>query len=91
MRASLEAARRRSAALAPQPSKERVMRDRPTGGQSQAGEAIAPSKCPACRSSDITTTSKIVTAQAYWRCVACGEVWNVRRRGATRQFDPFRR
>jgi transposase-like protein len=69
------------------------MRDRPTGGQSQAVEVIAPSACPACRSSDIKTTSKIVTAQAYWRCVACGEVWNVRRRGATRQsaFDPFRR
>jgi hypothetical protein len=53
---------------------------------------IAPSACPACRGSDIKTTSKVVTAETYWRCVACGEVWNVRRRQASRnsRFGSFR-
>jgi len=43
-----------------------------------------PSICPACRSSDIKTTSKTVSAETYWRCMKCGEVWNVARRGARR-------
>jgi transposase-like protein len=40
----------------------------------------APSRCPACRSQDVTTTSKVVNAASYWRCGACGEVWNAGRR-----------
>jgi transposase-like protein len=36
--------------------------------------------CPACRASNVTTTSKTVSAETYWRCVSCGEVWNVARR-----------
>jgi transposase-like protein len=53
----------------------------------------APTHCPACRSSDVKTTSKVIDASTYWRCGACGEVWNVARlRAASRyQFDPFRR
>jgi transposase-like protein len=43
-----------------------------------------PSSCPACRSSDIMTTSKVVTVESYWRCGACGEVWNVTRRETDR-------
>lgn len=40
----------------------------------------APSACPACRSADIKTTNKAMSVEAYWRCVTCGEVWNVTRR-----------
>ena len=40
----------------------------------------APSQCPTCRSKDVTTTSKAVSASTYWRCTACGDVWNVQRR-----------
>lgn len=44
-------------------------------------EAVtAPSQCPTCRSKDVTTTSKVVSASSYWRCNACGDVWNVQRR-----------
>ena len=53
-----------------------------------------PSQCPTCRSQDLKTTSKAVNAETYWRCCACGEVWNVARlregsRYAT--YRPFRR
>lgn len=40
----------------------------------------APPACPACRASSVTTTSKAVSAETYWRCESCGEVWNVGRR-----------
>ena len=44
-----------------------------------------PARCPSCRSLDLVTTSKVVTADAYWRCCACGEVWNAGRlRSATK-------
>ena len=43
-------------------------------------ETVAVPLCPACRATNVTTTSKTVSAATYWRCVACGEVWNVARR-----------
>ena len=42
--------------------------------------APAPAACPTCRSASIVTTAKSPTADSYWRCTACGEVWNVSRR-----------
>ena len=39
-----------------------------------------PARCPVCRSVDLTTTSKVVDSATYWRCQACGEVWNAARR-----------
>lgn len=39
-----------------------------------------PTACPACRSPSVTTTAKHPDATTYWRCEACGEVWNVSRR-----------
>jgi transposase-like protein len=43
----------------------------------QPGETIAPpDACPFCRSRDIATTSKAVDASSYWRCTACGQIWN---------------
>jgi transposase-like protein len=43
----------------------------------------APTTCPFCRSPRIAATaSKKVDASAYWRCEACGEMWNVARLGA---------
>ena len=47
------------------------------GDAPDAGEV--PTNCPSCRSRDLKTTSKVVTSATYWRCQACGEVWNVRR------------
>jgi transposase-like protein len=56
--------------------------------------STAPSRCPACRSQDVKTTSKVVNAEAYWRCCGCGEVWNVgRHREGSRYSNnlPYRR
>ena len=41
---------------------------------------LPPKNCPSCRSRDVTTSAKIVDSNTYWRCVACGEVWNLARR-----------
>lgn len=35
-----------------------------------------PASCPTCRSSSIVTTAKIPDSSSYWRCTACGHVWN---------------
>ena len=39
-----------------------------------------PASCPTCRSPSIVTTAKSPNTDSYWRCTACGEVWNVSRR-----------
>lgn len=44
-----------------------------------ADHVDAPTHCPACRSTDVKTASKVVNASSYWRCGSCGEVWNVER------------
>jgi transposase-like protein len=45
--------------------------------------ALAPTACPFCRSTEISTSGEKdrekVSASAYWRCQACGEMWNVAR------------
>ncbi|HSC25801.1 MAG TPA: hypothetical protein VLD67_00920 [Vicinamibacterales bacterium] len=49
-------------------------------GSQPADEAVgAPADCPACHSGDVMTASKVINASTYWRCGACGEVWNVAR------------
>jgi transposase-like protein len=58
------------------------------------GGGVTPSRCPSCRSTDLVTTSKVVTEEAYWRCCTCGEVWNAGRlRSAARHARrlPFSR
>jgi transposase-like protein len=47
---------------------------------SKAGDF--PSRCPACQSSAIATTDKKPDADSYWRCSACGEIWNRARRSS---------
>jgi hypothetical protein len=41
---------------------------------------LPPKHCPSCRSRDVTTSAKVIDTNSYWRCVACGEVWNLARR-----------
>lgn len=48
-----------------------------------ADDAPLPDKCPSCGSSSIVTTGKAPTADSYWRCNGCGEVWNAGRRSTT--------
>jgi len=59
--------------------------DKPPGGDAAAA-AETPRKCPVCGATDLTTTSKVVTAASYWRCTACGEVWNVARLSAASRY-----
>lgn len=63
--------------------------------QTKTDDVAAPSRCPACRSQDVKTTSKVASVDAYWRCSDCGEVWNVARHRAgsryARDLPPFRR
>jgi hypothetical protein len=42
-------------------------------------EPSAPTACPFCHSPKITTASEKVDPSAYWRCEACGEMWNLAR------------
>jgi transposase-like protein len=61
---------------------ERIRTDEPTKA------VTAPTHCPTCRSQDVTTASKIVNSETYWRCGACGDVWNAGRRREPRY--PYR-
>ena len=59
----------------------------------RGADAVAlapPTSCPSCRSTEVKTTSKVVTSEAYWRCEACGEVWNDARRRAADRYSPGR-
>jgi transposase-like protein len=38
-----------------------------------------PAACPFCQSSKVTTPSDKVDSSTYWRCEACGQMWNVGR------------
>jgi predicted Zn finger-like uncharacterized protein len=46
--------------------------------------AKAPASCPSCQSLSIVTTAKSPDADSYWRCIACGDVWNDSRRQVAR-------
>jgi transposase-like protein len=37
---------------------------------------VEPTRCPFCRSIEISTISKVADITSYWRCKQCGEVWN---------------
>ncbi|MGH9311510.1 MAG: hypothetical protein ACRD1U_19175 [Vicinamibacterales bacterium] len=50
-----------------------------------------PTHCPSCRSSNVQTTSKVINADSYWRCCACGEVWNVSRLRAGMRANQYGR
>jgi ribosomal protein L37AE/L43A len=38
--------------------------------------------CPFCASDRVSTTSKTLTPSTYWRCDACGDIWNPGRAAA---------
>jgi len=45
--------------------------------------ARKPEACPFCQSRAVGTLAKVITSETYWRCQACGEVWNPARLGPT--------
>ncbi len=52
---------------------------RPMPPDSAGATVTPPAACPTCKSKELTTVSKTVTAATYWRCTTCGEVWNPER------------
>ena len=42
-----------------------------------------PEACPFCQSKAVSTLAKVITASTYWRCQACGEMWNPERHERT--------
>ncbi|HTI43071.1 MAG TPA: hypothetical protein VL693_14695 [Vicinamibacterales bacterium] len=52
--------------------------------RSQSGDrpeaALRPSACPECGSRALGTLAKVITADTFWRCAACGTVFNRKRR-----------
>ncbi len=40
---------------------------------------VSPVACPFCQSAKIRAASEKVDSSAYWRCEACGQMWNVGR------------
>jgi transposase-like protein len=46
-----------------------------------------PTHCPACGGNKLTTTSKAQDRHSYWRCLTCGEVWNLERRAAGSRYS----
>jgi transposase-like protein len=53
-------------------------------------ETAAPETCPFCSSVNIKTTSKEVNTSTYWRCAACGQIWNAGRLQQGRRTAPRR-
>jgi transposase-like protein len=53
-------------------------------------EIAAVTACPFCRSTNVTTASKALTESTYWRCTACGEIWNPSRAHARRSANSWR-
>ena len=56
----------------------------------EAPVSVTPTACPFCRSPQIKEASEKVDASTYWRCEACGEMWNLARlQSANRtRYDP---
>src|SRR6202165_2883442 len=44
-----------------------------------------PTACPFCRSGKISVPNEKVSASTYWRCDACGQMWNVSRHSASQR------
>ena len=60
--------------------------DLPSGTAAPAQDAAATPSCPKCGSKKATTAAKRPTANSYWRCLHCGEVWNPALLSAPRQW-----
>jgi len=39
-------------------------------------------QCPFCQSQRVTTTGNAGLSSTYWRCEACGEIWNPTRQAS---------
>ena len=60
--------------------------NRQSAGGDDGGAGPIPAVCPFCASSKIKTASEKVDASNYWRCEACGQMWNVGRLQSSGRF-----
>lgn len=50
---------------------------RAAGPRADQPESVhRPLFCPFCQSKSVGTHAKEITISTYWRCQACGEIWN---------------
>jgi len=52
----------------------------------QDQQQVTPRVCPSCRSTEVTAAGRKVNASTYWRCEACGHVWNPERSAAVARY-----
>ncbi len=64
--------------------------NQPTHSTSPAPPEDRPVSCPTCHSSAIVTKAKHPDSSSYWRCEACGEMWNVARSQVARRSGTWR-
>ena len=62
----------------------------PTADSAPPADTAPPTSCPSCGGHSLVTTSKVPSAESYWRCDTCGEVWNVGRRTESARPSPNR-
>ena len=62
----------------------------PPAGPTSSTLFAPPTRCPSCGGQSIVTTAKVPSAESYWRCDGCGEVWNDARRTQSTRPSPSR-
>ena len=60
-------------------NKRKTPVNRQLAGDDEDGSRPVPAPCPFCGSSKVMTASEKVDASTYWRCEACGQMWNLGR------------
>ncbi len=48
----------------------------PDSTEPTTANVYRPPACRKCGSKDTTSAAKRPTANSYWRCLQCGDVWN---------------
>jgi len=59
---------------------------KPLIADAESASQPAPAACPFCRSPKVTTPSQKADSSTYWRCEACGQMWNVARLRASSRY-----
>ncbi len=62
----------------------------PLAGPTSPSLFAPPTQCPSCGGHSLVTTAKVPSAESYWRCDGCGEVWNDSRRTESSRPSPSR-
>jgi hypothetical protein len=63
------------------PYNDRIRFPSPPAGIAPVLENVV-TVCRSCQSDRVTATGSAITDATYWRCLACGEIWNPSRTAA---------